>query len=394
MVVTTPVHRAGYPPGSAPDSRRVRRQARYGYGRKGDAVGIVIAGTGMCVPDTVVTNHDLTRIMDTSDDWITTRTGVKERRFADPGVGSSDLAIEAAAEAIEDAGITAAEVDILVTATMTPDYYAPGIAGMVQAALGVPHVAAFDLRQQCSGFLYALDLADALIASGRGEVAVVVGAEVHSALEPWSTETWAHLLGRGRGSLDPAEFARNTQHRAWTVLFGDGAGAMVLRRGASSDEGVIASSLHTDGEGFKLIWVPGLGSKFRPFVSRPQIEQEAHLPVMDGAGLYRQAVRLMPEAARAVVEQAGLEIEDIDLIVAHQANDRILDGVRRQFGMSPEKVPSNIGSYGNTTAATIPILYHELHQAGRVGPGALICFAAFGAGAHYGAVLYREPGVG
>jgi len=354
-------------------------------------LGHVIVGTGMFVPDNVVTNHDLARIMDTTDHWITTRTGVKERRFVDPGVGASDLAIEAARRAISDAGISADDVDILVTATMTPDHIAPGIAGLVQVGLDLGHVPAFDLRQQCSGFLYGLDLADAMISSGRGEVAVVVGAEVHAGFLPWSSESWDEVLGRGNGELSEADYARNTKYRAWSVLFGDGAGALVLRRGSDEGEGLLATSVHTDGESFELILVPGVGFKERPYVSRDQLDSDRHLPTMDGGGLYRKAVRLMPEAANALAARCGVAVEEIDIVVAHQANDRILEGVRRQFDMSPEKVPSNIGSYGNTTAATLPILYHELRHAGRVGPGTMVCFAAFGAGAHYGAALYREP---
>jgi 3-oxoacyl-[acyl-carrier-protein] synthase-3 len=351
----------------------------------------VITGTGMIVPDNVVTNHDLVRIMDTSDDWITTRTGVKERRFVDPGVGSSDLAIEAAGRSLVDAGLEPDEVDLLVTATMTPDYVAPGIAGLVQEGLGLRHVAAFDIRQQCSGFLYGLDLADAMISAGRAETAVVVGAEVHAGFQPWSKESWEIVLGRGDGPLHESEYARNTSYRAWSVLFGDGAGAVVLRRGDRNGEGMLATSLHTDGKGFELIWVPGVGFRERPYVSHEMIDRDAHLPVMDGGNLFRSAVRLMPEAAREVATRSGVGVEEIDIVVAHQANDRILEGVRRQFGISPEKVPSNIGSYGNTTAATLPILYHELRETGRIGPGSLVCFAAFGAGAHYGAALYREP---
>lgn len=353
-------------------------------------VGNVISGTGMHVPANVVTNHDLARVMDTSDDWITTRTGVKERRFADPGVGSSDLAVKAAENALTDAGISPGDVDILVTATMTPDYMAPGIAGLVQTGLGLNHVAAFDLRQQCSGFLYALELADALITSGRGETAVVVGAEVHAGFQPWSEATWSNLLN-GEGEISEEDYARNTLYRGWSVLFGDGAGAMVVRKGHKSDSGLLATSLHTDGTSFELIWVPGVGSKSRPYVSADQVMNDRHLPVMDGGGLYRRAVRLMPEAARGVAAKAGLEIDQIDLVVAHQANDRITEGVRKQFGVGSEKVPSNIAGYGNTTAGTLPILYHELRQAGRVQPGTVVCFAAFGAGAHYGASLYREP---
>ncbi|HSM45540.1 MAG TPA: 3-oxoacyl-[acyl-carrier-protein] synthase III C-terminal domain-containing protein [Acidimicrobiia bacterium] len=353
-------------------------------------MGSVIGGTGISVPDNVVSNHDLARIMDTTDEWITTRTGVKERRFVEPGVGSSDLATDAVLAALDDAGLAPESVDALITATMTPDYLAPGIAGLVQRGAGLSHVAAYDLRQQCSGFLYGLDLADALIASDRAGTVVVVGSEVHAGFQPWSAESWQSVLGEV-GSVSDEDFERNTRYRAWSVLFGDGAGAMVLQRGSVEEEGILATSLHTDGESFELIWVPGIGSKSRPYVSPPALADDRHLPRMDGAGLYRSAVRLMPEAARAVLEKAGLELDDVDIVVAHQANDRILEGVRKQFGMSPEKVPSNIGAYGNTTAGTLPILYHELRGSGRVGPGTLVCFAAFGAGAHYGAVLYRHP---
>jgi len=353
-------------------------------------VGSVIVGTGISIPDNVVSNHDLARIMDTTDDWITTRTGVKERRFADPGVGSSDLAIAAVGAALDDSGVLPGDVDALITATMTPDHLAPGIAGPVQAGAGLRHVAAFDIRQQCSGFLYGLDMADALIGSGRAETVVVVGSEVHAGFLPWSEESWRAVLSP-TGTVNEADFARNTEYRAWSVLFGDGAGAMVVSRGAKRDDGFLATSLHTDGDSFELIWIPGVGFKSRPYVTAKAIEEDLHLPRMDGAGLYRSAVRLMPEAARVVLEESGLGLDDVDLVVAHQANDRILEGVRKQFDMGPEKVPSNIGAYGNTTAGTIPILYHELRMAGRVTPGTLVCFAAFGAGAHYGAALYREP---
>lgn len=354
-------------------------------------MGSVITGTGMHVPDQVVTNQDLARIMDTSDEWILSRTGVKERRFAGPGVGSSDLALAAAEAALVDAALEATDVDILITATMTPDQFAPGIAGLVQAGLGMGSVPAFDLRQQCSGFLYGLDLADALLSSGRGETALVVGAEVHGGFQPWSEASWHEVLEEGTGSVSGSDFERNTYFRAWSVLFGDGAGAMVLRRGEAREQGILATSLHTDGKQFDLIQIPGVGSRRRPYVTIGQLEADEHLPTMDGAGLYRQAVRLMPEAARSVLAKAGLTQEDVDLVVAHQANDRIIEGVRKHFQMAPETVPSNIGAYGNTTAATIPILFHELRVAGRVSPGTIVCFAAFGAGAHYGAVLYREP---
>ena len=353
-------------------------------------MGSAITGTGMAVPANVVTNSDLARIMDTTDEWITSRTGVKERRFVDEGVGASDLAIEAAQNAISDAGLDPSEVDLLITATMTPDYVAPGIAGLVQAGLNIGHVAAIDLRQQCSGFLYGLDLADAYLSSGRARTAVVVGAEVHAGFLPWSRNSWARVRG-GNDEMSAEEFAHNTEHRAWSVLFGDGAGAAVLEANHDDGSGILGSSLHTDGDAFELILVPEAGFKERPWVTSEMVDANGHLPVMDGGGLYRQAVRLMPEAAMSVLEKTGMTLEDVDLVVAHQANDRILDGVRKRFDMAFEKVPSNIAGYGNTTAGTLPILYHELRRGGRVHSGTVVCFAAFGAGAHYGAVLYREP---
>jgi 3-oxoacyl-[acyl-carrier-protein] synthase-3 len=354
-------------------------------------MGATIIGTGTCVPDKVVTNNDLAQIMDTTDEWISTRTGVRERRFVDQGVGSSDLAVTAVTRAIADSGLDPSQVDLLVTATMTPDHLAPGIAGLVQRGSGLGHIPAIDIRQQCSGFLYAVDVADAYIGSGRARNAVVVGTEVHAGFLPWSRSSWQKVLGGAEVVLTDDEHARNTEYRSWSVLFGDGAGAMVLSGGGDDGSGILASSLHTDGDSFELIWIPGVGFKERPYVTAEQLTADRHLPVMDGGGLYRSAVRSMPEAVEAVLAKAGLVLDDVDLVVTHQANDRITEGVRRRLGMGPEKVPSNIGSYGNTTAATLPLLYHELRSNGRVAPGTLICFTAFGAGAHYGAILYREP---
>lgn len=354
-------------------------------------MGSVIVGSAIHVPDNVVANSDLARIMDTTDAWIASRTGVKERRFADPGVGASDLGVEAGAKAIADAGLEPKDVDLLVTATMTPDYVAPGIAGLVQAGLGLGRIPAIDIRQQCSGFLYGLDLADAYIASGRASNVVVVGAEVHAGFLPWSERSWQAVFDDRAPEIPEDDYARNTAHRAWSVLFGDGAGAVVLQSGAEENVGILASSLHTDGASFELIWVPGVGFKERPYVTSTTIEDDGHLPRMDGGALFRNAVRLMPEAAESLLAASGYDIDDVEVIVAHQANDRILEGVRRRLEVNAEKVPSNIGRYGNTTSATLPILYHELRHEGQIHPGSLVCFAAFGAGSHYGALLYREP---
>jgi len=345
-----------------------------------------IVGTGIAIPPATITNDDLAQLMDTSDEWIRTRSGVKQRQLSLPGHGSSELAADAGAAALADAGMHGSQIDALITATMTPDYFAPGNAGLVQERMGLGQIPAFDLRQQCSGFLYGLDLADCLITSGRADNVVVVGAEAHAGFIPWGARN-------PDGSFPPPDEAQrevNNSTRAWSVLFGDGAGAMVVRR-TEAEGGVLASRLFTDGSQFELILVPGVGFRRQPYVDHAQLDSDLHRPVMDGTGLYRSAVRLMPEAVRQVCAKAGVDPSELDLVVTHQANERITEGVRKQLGLSEAQVPSNIARYGNTTSGTLPILYHELRQQGRIGPGALVCFTAFGAGAHWGAVLYREP---
>ena len=356
----------------------------------------VITGTGVAVPPNVVTNEDLTRIMDTTDEWIVSRTGVRSRRFTDPGTGTSDLAAEAARAALADAGVDATDVDAVVCATMTPDRQNPGIAGAVQHKAGIDGAAVFDLRQQCAGFLFGLDLADMLIATGRAGTVLAVGAEVHAGYLPWG-DAWDIVLGRADRAPTDDERALASRHRAWSVLFGDGAGAMVLRSqpgGPVSDTaaaGILGSVLRTDGTHADLIEVPGLGSEQRPYADAGQIAAGLHHPTMNGGGLYRMAVETMPAAVRDVLEAAECKLDELDLVVAHQANDRILDGARRRLGVDEATMPSNIGHWGNTTAATLPILYHELREQGRVAAGTLVAFTSFGAGAHWGAVLYREP---
>jgi 3-oxoacyl-[acyl-carrier-protein] synthase III len=348
----------------------------------------VITGTGVAAPPHVVTNADLGRIMDTSDEWIRSRSGVQERRFVEPGTGSSDLAAEAVVAALADAGVDQASVDVLITATMTPDLMNPGIAPLVQQKAGLPKIPCFDLRQQCSGFLYGLDMADSLIAADRADTVVVVGAEVHAGYLPWG-EAWDIVLGHSTRAPSAEEWELATRHRGWSVLFGDGGGAMVLQR--AERPGFEGSVLHTDGAYFELILGGEFGFRDRPYLNEAVLSAGLHLPRMDGGGLYRQAVRLMPEVIGEVVEKSRYAMADIDVVVAHQANDRILAGVRKQLDLDEVKVPSNIAKWGNTTAATLPILYHELRQDGRVPTGSLVCFTAFGAGAHWGAMLYKEP---
>lgn len=360
------------------------------------AMGSIIVGSGIAVPPRRVTNDDLAAVMDTSDDWIRRRTGVGSRHLADPGVGASDLGAAAVTAALADAGVEPAEVDLLVTATMTPDFLAPGIAPLVQTKAGLGQIAAFDLRQQCSGFLYGLDLADAMVRVGRSRCAVVVGAEVHAGYLPFGTGL--DVLRGLRPEPTAEDRAMATASRGWSVLFGDGAGALVLGPGAAgggtgggSPSGVLASRLFSDGEDFELIHVAGVGFRHQPYVDVAQLEAGLHHPRMNGAELFRRASTAMPAAVGAVLDDAGLTVADLDLVVVHQANERIVEVVRRALGVDATVAPTNIERYGNTTAATLPLLFHELRQAGRVTAGALVCFVAFGAGAHWGAVLYREP---
>ena len=351
-------------------------------------MGSVISGTGMYAPDTVVPNADLEQLMDTSDEWIRTRSGVIERRIADPGIGTSDLAAEAGKAAIGDAGLGPDDIDALVLATMTPDYYAPGSAPLAQDLIGLASIPAYGIRQQCSGFLYGLDLADSLLLAGKAGRVLVIGAEVHTGMQPWAAD-W-RALQRGRLPA-PERREHNDRYRGWSVLFGDGAGAAVLERDDRTGAGLLGTQLHTDGTMFHLIHVPALGSKRQPYVDRADVDGDEHMPQMEGPELFRQAVRRMPEAVRELTAKHGFEVADVDLLIVHQANARIVDGVRRALGLDPDRVPLNLDRYGNTTAATLPILYHEMRAAGRVRPGALVCFVSYGAGAHWGAALYREP---
>lgn len=349
----------------------------------------VIAGSGMAVPPHIVTNEDLVQIMDTSDEWIVKRTGVEQRHCCEPGVGASDLAIEACQRAMADAGIEPGDVDLLITATMTPDEFVPGIAPTVQHALALGPVGAFDIRQQCSGFLYGMDMADAAIASGRAKNVLIVGAESHTGYMPFGS-SWEILRGQRTGPAQANDYAVATESRGWSVLFGDGAGAIVMQAQPGAP-GVLSSVLNTDGTLADLIRVRAAGFKSQPWLDAAQIEAGLHMPTFNGLELFRQAARRMPESVRRVAADAGIEVSDIDVVIAHQANERILDAVRKEMGVDATVIPSNIARYGNTTAATLPLMFHELRLDGRIPSGALVCFTAFGAGAHWGALLYKHP---
>jgi 3-oxoacyl-[acyl-carrier-protein] synthase-3 len=350
-----------------------------------------ITGTGIGIPKNVVRNDALTRIMDTSDEWIRTRSGVEQRHYVDDGEGSAALGIIAADAALAAAGRTKDDIDAIIFATMTPDHFFPGNGPLVQARMGFREsIPTFDIRQQCSGFLYGLDLADSLIRSGKYRRILLIGADVHSPFMPWHNG-WDVALGISDRAITPEEYAANTAIRDRTVLFGDGAGAVVIEP-AEDDGGLLAAKLFTNGENVKALFVPGVGFRRRPFVDHAQIDASEYIPVMEGREVFKQAVSKMPESVREVCAAAGVETSDIDVLLVHQANLRIIEAVAKQLGLPAERVPHNIERYGNTTAGTLPILFHECLQDGRIRPGMLVVFTALGAGLHWGAALYRVPG--
>jgi len=347
----------------------------------------VITGTGIGIPRHIVTNDALSKLMDTSDEWIRVRSGIQERRYADPGQGSTDLGAIASRNALADAGLAPGDIDVVIFATMTPDHVLPGNGPLLQLALGLRDIPTFDIRQQCSGFLYGLELADLFIQSGRYRRVLLVGAEVHTPFMPWHLG-WDTLIGQSTREITAAERTENTASRDRTVLFGDGAGAVVIeaREGV---QGLGTIRLHTDGRGAGVLTMMGASFKRRPFVSHEQIEAGDTLPIMLGKEVFKSAVTLMPLAVREVCEASGVAVEALDLVLIHQANLRIIEGVQKALGLPPEKVPHNIERYGNTTAATLPILFHECRIQGLIRPGMNLVFTALGSGLHWGAALYR-----
>ena len=349
----------------------------------------VITGSGIGIPKNVVTNDKLARIMDTSDEWIRTRSGIEQRYYADPGQSSSDLGILAAEGALQAAGRSRDDIDALIFATMSPDYFFPGNGPVVQARMGFREaLPTFDIRQQCSGFLYGLDLADSLIRSGKYARILLIGGDVHTPFMPWENG-WDTTIGLEDRDVTAEERERNTRIRDRVVLFGDGAGAVVVEARKDGDRGFLTSKLYTDGSGIEALYTRGVGMRLRPFVTHQQIDDGDIIPDMDGREVFRQALSKMPEAVRAVCASEGLSVSDIDVLLIHQANLRIIDGVAKQLGLGPDRVPHNIERYANTTAGTLPILYHECVAEGRIKPGMLVCFTALGSGLHWGAALYR-----
>jgi 3-oxoacyl-[acyl-carrier-protein] synthase III len=348
----------------------------------------IITGSGIGIPRNAVPNAMLTTLMDTSDEWIRTRSGIEQRYYADPGQGSAELGAIAAQNALAAAEREPADIDAVIFATMTPNYFFPGNGPLLQAQIGLREIPTFDIRQQCSGFLYGLDLADSLIQCGKHQRILLVGAEVHTPFMPWE-RGWGITIGEEHGPISEEDYAFNTSIRDRTVLFGDGAGAVVVEASENGGRGFLGAKLFTDGSNAEALYVPGVGFRHRPYVTAEQLEKALPIPQMDGRTVFKEALSRMPAAVRAVCAAAGVAVDEIDVLLVHQANLRIVEGVAKQLGMSADRVPHNIERYGNTTAGTLPILYHECVADGRIRPGMLVCFTALGSGLHWGAALYR-----
>ena len=323
----------------------------------------VILGTGAYAPERILTNAGLTDMVDTSDEWIVTRSGIRERRIAAPGETTSDMGVQAARRALDDAGLAPADIDLLVVATMTPDLPMPAAACILQHKLGLPTTAAcFDLNAACTGFVYALDTACAMLSSGRYHKALVVGAEKLSSIVDWKDRTTC-------------------------VLFGDGAGAVVLGTSPKPDIGLLGTRLGTLGDSVDLLCIPNGGSS-TPATSE-SIAAGSHFIKMKGKEVFKLAVRVMDEAARDILEQHGLRADQISLVIPHQANLRIIEAISDYLELPMERFFVNVDRYGNTSAASIPIALDEARRAGRIKPGDITLLVAFGAGLTYGSALIR-----
>ncbi len=349
----------------------------------------LIIGSGSEVAATRVSNQQMARIMDTSDEWIRERSGVEARHFATPDVATSDLGTAAARKALEAAGVAPEEIDMVVFATMTPDHYFPGCGTILQHKLGLRPVPCFDIRQQCSGFLYGLQLADAQIRAGMAKTVLLVGAEVHIGFMPWTGQNYAYALGESEVPPTKEEWEWNSRFRHLVVLFGDAGAAVVLRAAEDAERGVLDHELHGSGADFERLYVPGTGFKHRPYTDPEQFRRGDHIPVMDGRFVFKMATTNMVEVARSLLAKNGVSTEQLKLVLMHQANKRINEYCAKTLGLPDDKVPHNIHKYGNTTAATIPLLWDECRRDGRLQPGDLVLMVAFGAGMTWGASLVR-----
>jgi 3-oxoacyl-[acyl-carrier-protein] synthase III len=321
-----------------------------------------IASIATYLPPKVLTNADLEKMVETTDEWILQRTGIRERHIAAPGVGTSDLAYEASKKAIERAGLTPADIDLIIVGTTTPDMPFPSTACLLQAKLGASHAWGFDLSAACSGFTYSLTTASQMVASGGSKYALVVGADVMSSIIDYTDRTTC-------------------------VLFGDGAGAVVVQASDDDNIGILDFEHYVDGSGGDALCMPAGGS-LKP-ASHETVDQRLHYVKQEGQTVFKFAVRNMEEVCRRILERNRIDPAQIDLFAAHQANRRIIQLTAQKLGMPLEKVLINIDQYGNTTGSTIPLVLHDAFEQGRLKRGDLVLLASVGAGFTVGAVLLR-----
>jgi 3-oxoacyl-[acyl-carrier-protein] synthase-3 len=320
----------------------------------------------MSVPSRIVTNDELATMMETSNEWIIERTGIHQRHWVSEGETGATLAAAASKQAIERAGLAPRDIDLIIYATLSPDFNFPGTGVFVQRALGLKDIPCLDIRQQCTGFIYGLSIADAYIRSGGFKNILLIGSEVHST------------------GLDIS-----TKGRDVTVLFGDGAGAVVIGRATDDAHMILSTHIHADGSEAEILWTEYPASARHPRITEAAMAEGKHYPVMNGKRVFKHAVTKMPAAIMEGMVTNGLQLGDIDMVIPHQANLRINQMVAQLIGLPPEKMHNNIQRYGNTTAATIPICMHEAIELGKIKPGNLVCLVAFGAGLTWGSVFLR-----
>jgi 3-oxoacyl-[acyl-carrier-protein] synthase-3 len=320
-----------------------------------------VVSTGRFNPPRIVTNHELESLVDTNDEWIRSRTGIRERRIADKGVHAADMAAAAARVAMERAGVTAEGLDMILLSTATPDRLLPSTACDVQALLGARNAAAYDYATACSGFLYGLSMAEAHIASGQAETVLVCATEKMSSIVDWTDRTTC-------------------------VLFGDGAGAAVVQK-ATDERGILSTFMKSDGTLAELLWRPGGGARIPLDIA--VLDERSHYVKMAGPEVFKSAVRAMCEAAETAMARAGVTSDDIDLLVPHQANIRIIEATAKYARMPMDKVYVNVDRYGNMSSASIPVALDEACELGRIGPGSLVLMVAFGAGFTWAANVVR-----
>ena len=326
-----------------------------------------ILGIGMSVPKKIVTNNDLAKVMETSHEWIVERTGIEQRHWVEPGETGASMGAEASKQAIAQAGLEPKDIDLIIYATLSPDFNFPGTGVFVQRALGMKEIPCLDIRQQCTGFIYGLSIADAYIRTGMFKNVLLIGSEVHST------------------GLDISTAGRDV-----TVLFGDGAGAVVVGRATDDQHMILSTHIHADGSEAEILWTEYPASAHHPRISAEAMAERKHYPSMTGKKVFKHAVTRMPQAIMEGMQANGIQsIAEVDMLIPHQANLRINQMVANMIGVPENKTHNTIMKWGNTTAASIPMCMYDAIEVGKIKPGNLVCLVAFGAGLTWGSAFLR-----